>query len=456
MGTTAASIGCVGSAFMAKTRLYEGKDNEALLSMPIPTWMLLFTRALSLYLFTALFTSIAFIPACVRYFTLFGVTFPSIVCCIVITLALPLGVLAIAGLVGWLIALLTARSSRKNLLTTVFLLAFLLVYSLLYSRVQDLLNYAATHGAEVGEMLKNGLYPFWKLGVGATGDFVATLIFVLLILGVFAIVYATLGATYLYILTERRTGKRVKYKEKQSRTRSPFWALLGKEGMRYLKNPMLTFNCCIGSVLCFVAVGYALFDTQLRELILQAPIAKLDVTMIVFVIMLFVASSNMITASSISLEGENLWVLRAMPVSSAHILAVKIAFHTLVTAVPAVIAFSALGVMFSLPAWQIALCVITLALASFLFATVGLVINLKFPNLKWTNEVVVVKQSISSLIAMFGGWGISALVLGGYFWFGSAIGVWYFPVILGVFALASAALIVWTKTRGVEIFETLS
>jgi ABC-2 type transport system permease protein len=269
-------------------------------------------------------------------------------------------------------------------------------------------------------------------------------------------VYALLNATFLYVVTERKSGKRVKYREKGSKSSSVVWALVKKEAARYTTNPMILFNCGLGPILCLLFTVFLFFDSSIVTGILAAPITKLDVAMIATTVMLFIVSSTMITASCISLEGENLWLLRSMPIATKTIFWAKVAWHVLYASLPSIATLVIFFVMVKVPVVYALPSVLTVFTSAILFALMGLVINLKLPNLKWTNEIVVVKQSISPLIAMFGGWGISALVLGGYFWFGSAIGVWYFPVILGVFALASAALIVWTKTRGVEIFETLS
>ena len=455
MGTTAAAIGCVGTAFAAKNRLYEAKDNELLLAMPIPPWMILCTRVLSLYLFTLLFTSVAFVPACVRYFIVAGISFGSAVCCFIITLVLPLGVLALACLLGWVIALLTARSTKKNLLTTVLLLAFLIGYSMLSSRLQTLLNYAAENGVQIGAHIQTTLYPFWQMGLGATGNWLETLIFTAIFATAFALVYVLLNTTFLYIITERKTGKRIKYREKQSKTSPIIWSLIKKETARYTTNPMILFNCGLGSILCLLFIVFIIFDPSIVADISAAPVSKLDVAMIATTIMLFIVSSTMITASCVSLEGDNLWLLRSMPISTETIFLAKAGFHVLYAALPAALTLSVFFAMVQMPFVHALLSVLTTLAASVLFAVMGLAINLKLPKLKWTSEVVVVKQSVAPLIAMFGGWGICALCLGGNFLFGQSIGIWYFIVMTAVLALASVGVCLWLKKRGKEIFETL-
>ena len=72
-GITAFGIGAIASAFVAKSKLFEAKDNDLLLSMPLPAWAVLFTRMLSLYLLTLLFTALTWIPSVVQYFVVVGI-----------------------------------------------------------------------------------------------------------------------------------------------------------------------------------------------------------------------------------------------------------------------------------------------------------------------------------------------------------------------------------------------
>ena len=99
---------------------------------------------------------------------------------------------------------------------------------------------------------------------------------------------------------------------------------------------------------------------------------------------------------------------------------------------------------------------ITVVIFAVLIAMMGLVLNLKAPNLTWTNEVVPIKQSMSVMLTMFGGMG---LVLG--------LGVGYYVLmdtmdasifLIGVDVVLTAACVVslhWLKYKGSKIFASL-
>ena len=50
----------------------------------------------------------------------------------------------------------------------------------------------------------------------------------------------------------------------------------------------------------------------------------------------------------------------------------------------------------------------------FLSAVIGLLVNLKYPKLNASNDTEVVKQSMSSMISVFIGWGIFLLSIIGF------------------------------------------
>ena len=81
----------------------------------------------------------------------------------------------------------------------------------------------------------------------------------------------------------------------------------------------------------------------------------------------------------------------------------------------------------SAPPLPLALLLIALPQAFvWLSAAFGLTMDLKRPNLVWTNEITVIKQRLTVLLAMLGGWVYAALVGVLYYPFGIDMGAaWY-------------------------------
>lgn len=456
IGTMAFSTSTILIALAAKNTLYEAKDNELLLSMPIKPSVILFVRMLGLYLLALLIVALTFTPCVVYYFTAIGFSWSVLFCSLIILFIIPLGAMAVAALIGWAIAFITAKIPAKNAMSVLLIVAFLVGYSVLISEMNNLLGYILMNGAAVAETFQKALYPLWQMGLAAMGNWLSLLAFSSIFITAFALVYVLLSATFLSIITQKRTSKKAKYVKREGKTRSAFTAILSKEGKRFIKNPMILFNAGLGSIIALVFAVYALVSPELCAQIANAPIDKGVVATIVTVIFAFIATTNVVTGSSVSLEGDNLWILRAMPVSSQEIFKAKIAFHFAYTALPCSVALIIVCALLAIPFLTVVFAVLTILAVSILCALVGLAINLKFPNLKWTNEIVAVKQSISVLVSMFVGWAIAALFLGGHFLFGQYMyAEGYFAVALAVFVAMAAALWQWLKTGGVKIFENL-
>ena len=106
---------------MAQAQLYEAHDNEMLLSLPIPPRTILFSRMLSMYLFSLLYAAVFYIPAfavCAMYMP---VTFPGVVCFVLSMLFGQLVPLALSCLLGRFFAFLKRRFQKAQILTAVLL-----------------------------------------------------------------------------------------------------------------------------------------------------------------------------------------------------------------------------------------------------------------------------------------------------------------------------------------------
>ncbi len=452
-GLTAFGIGAIGSVFFVKAKLFEAKDNDLLLSMPIPAWAVIFTRMLSLYAFAFAFTALAWFPAVVEYSIVAGVQPLALVFSLVVALVLPLGELAVCCLLGWLIALVTAKARAKNILTLAFFAVFMVAYFIIVGKINEYLTFIITNGEAVGNTLKK-IYPFYLLGKSATGEGIATLIFSLIFTALFALVYLLLSKTFLTVAIFKSGERGAKGEIKSVKGRTPFTALFIRECKRLFSNPMIYLNCALGSVFLLVLPVLALFNLDFLDTL--TGFVGGDLSLLLCVIVCGVSAMNCITASSVSLEGESLWIVRSMPVCASTVLTAKLALHFLVTAIPAVLCASVLGIVLSVNIGWIVLEIVSALIFTALCAELGLVFNLKLPNLHWTSEISAVKQGMSPLLSMLANIGVTAFSVILYIALGKYMPpIAYLLCVLGVFSVACAGLGIWLKKRGTLVFESL-
>ena len=130
--------------------------------------------------------------------------------------------------------------------------------------------------------------------------------------------------------------------------------------------------------------------------------------------------------------------------------------HLLLTGIPAIIC-SICAIIALKPTILGAITIIAMPLVFILFfSMLGLVLNLKYPNLKWTNEITPIKQSMSVFVSMFGGWIYSIIIFAIYFPLSGRIsGELYLIGAAAFTGLLCLALDSWLKKKGTKIFAEL-
>lgn len=458
MGLLATLLGVIGSAFMAYSGLYEAKDNELLLSMPIPPAKLLFVRILWLYITCLLFELLVLVPTGIVYIMNDGRTVTWVIAYAVMALLLPLFALSLSCILGLVIAFFATKIKNKSLITVVFTLVFLGLYFYGYSQISNFLTLLITNAQAVADTIKGILYPVYLLGLASAGDFVALIAVAGMVFGCFAIMYLVLSKSFVRLLTTKRGAAKKVYIRKDMKQGTVSGALFRKEVKRFLGCPVYLLNGGLGVVFLMVAIGALLIKWNwLKEMMDRMfPGMESMLSLIVCLAICLLTSMDCVSAPSISLEGKNIWVLQSLPVKSRDVFIAKIKLHLLVNAVPAMICFTVTcvflqqGIILSiLEAFFIIGFILLCALA-------GLVLNLLSPNLTWTNESIPVKQGASVVISLFGSWGVLIGITVLYILLGSFIGAeWFLVICFTVMMLCDGGLWYFLCTKGKRIFHSL-
>ncbi|MGN1003072.1 MAG: hypothetical protein ACI4PC_09920 [Oscillospiraceae bacterium] len=458
MGLIAVVLGVFGSVFNTYSSLYRAKDNDLLLSMPIPSSRVLLIRLSGVYAIGLLYELIVMIPTLIVFFMDGTPSALGVVFSLLIPLVLSLFVLTLSCVLGWVVALVAGRLKNKNIVTVILSLAFLAAYYYVYMRAYSLLQSILANPDGVSSTVRSVLYPFYHMGLAAEGHPVSMLIFTGILAALFALVYLLLQRSFLRLATANRGAVRTKYREKAARAGSIGGALLRKELRRFLGSPTYMLNCGLGIVFMLIAAAALLIKQAAVADFVQAVFVGYEdaIPLLACAALGMLASMNDITAPSVSLEGKSLWLVQSFPVSGWQALKAKITLHLLLTFVPLLLLTVCLEVVLRpAPVFALLIPVVTLLFA-LLMALLGLSLGLKMPNLNWTNEAVPVKQSMAVTLALFGGW-VLVLALGGLY---VLLSRFLSPLVylLGVavlLAAGSAALLFWLRGRGGRIFETL-
>ena len=217
-------------------------------------------------------------------------------------------------------------------------------------------------------------------------------------------------------------------------------------------------NCGLGIVLMIIgAVALIIKTGDVRSVIGEMFTGYTQVILLsATAAVCMITSMCIITAPSVSLEGKSLWILQVLPVTAYQALKAKLKLHLRLTLPSAIILTAAVEFVLK-PDLKFGLLMpVTVVMFVLFMALVGLCCNLMTPNLTWTNEIVPIKQGMSVMITLFGGWAAVAVFGLLYFAVRKLISPFAFLVIAtGALAISSVALIHWMKTKGAEIFEKL-
>lgn len=403
MALSAVCLGVVGSVFSTKSQLFEAKDNEMLLAMPIPPKWILLSRMVVLYVQALAMVVVVMAPTAVIWQINIGMTALGWLFLVLSVLLLPLVSLVLSCLLGWAVALITARMAKKNIATVVLSLVFLAVYIYGYSQINTLLQKLIANSEVVAEKVQTTLYPFYQMGLGCLGSATGFGLFALCTIVIFGLIYWLLSRSFATIVTTNRGSKKIRYRERTLKVSSADGALLRRELVRLWSIPSYLLNGCMGSLMMIIGAVYLLVKQETVMAVADAlPELRILGVALGSVLIAALVSFDYLTCSAVSLDGKTLWLAQSLPVKPWQVLRAKLRMNHLITMPPAVLGCIVIT-------WTIrpgivgTLLLFGLALSYCLFhGLLGLFLNIKMPRLDWESEAYAIKNSGSVMAAGFG------------------------------------------------------
>lgn len=443
--------------YKANGILFSFRDYDLQMSLPIKSSTIVASRILILYEMNLGFTLLVMLPAAAIYAWMTSPSFFFYLFFFFSLLAIPLIPIIFATILGVLISLIASRFRHASAVAV--LLSFLLVFSALFlsfqmdSNITDWGNLSASLITSV-----NRIYPLTELFTQAVCEekFISLLLFLGISILCFLLFCFIVGKNYKKINTFITAQKsHSSYQMSSLKTASPFWALYKKEGKRFLSSPLYVTNTAIGAVLLIIVTIALLVmgPSYLKDLFPEDILSLLD--KIIPAIICFTLGMSCSSASSISLEGKQLWIARSLPVPAHSILASKAAVNLSFLIPSAIINSVLLAFLFPDNLLYIFIVFIFSFFYSFFVSFLGLLLNLKFPNFNWTSEVTVIKQSVPVFLSILISTLFAILSTGSLFLLSSIPSSAVLAIESGLFLSADLLLWNYLKKRGSERFLSL-
>ena len=404
--------------------LFNCKDDNLLFSLPIKKSTVLFVRVLKFYAFEVLYNALFLIPAIVVYIRYVQVDMTFYISSIIAILVLPIIPIVISCIIGAFISAVSSKFKLKNFAQIVLTTILLLAIMYLSFNLQVVVNNLAENATSINDLITKLYYPAGAY-INLITEFNVSdlLIFIGINLGIFLITILLLGAIYFKINSSVKAVKKVsKNTEYKIKVRKPILALMHKEFKRFTSSPVFIINAGFGLVLFIViCVGINLRIEKVieslanQEIMITAEQIYLYIPVILFGLICFTSFMTSITSSMISLEGKTFNILKSLPIKPFRIIFSKVLTAAVIMIPCILIGNLILFIKFSFNTAEILLITIASFVLPLISATLGILVNLKYPKMDAENDTEVVKQSMSSMVAVFSGLFISGLSIYGLY-----------------------------------------
>ncbi len=398
----------VGTIFTTQSLIFNSKDNDLLISMPIPPRLILLSRITTLAIMNYIFALMIFLPATIAWVMVNGFGLGVLVY-LALFIFVPLASMTLTLILGWIIALISSRMKNKSLVTTILSVAAFLVYFLLCFNLGDYITVIEENPSLVSSFISDYLGLFVLMGKAVANlDIIALLITIAVCVLPFAVVIFILSKSFLKIVTDKKSAKKAVYRKKEMKAGTISSALIKKEFQRFFTSATYFLNSFMGIIfMILIAAAIILNLNGIKEFISEIStglgfLLPIENIMAFFgiAIIIVISAFNIPTSVCISLEGKTLWILQSMPLKAKDVLLAKMRAAVIATSIPNLIFAIIISILFGLDILSIT-AIIIVAIAMPIFSSCfGIIINMLMPRFDWVNETLCVKQSGSTIISL--------------------------------------------------------
>lgn len=398
----------VGTIFTTQSLIFNSKDNDLLISMPIPPRLILLSRITTLAIMNYIFALMIFLPATIAWVMVNGFGLGVLVY-LALFIFVPLASMTLTLILGWIIALISSRMKNKSLVTTILSVAAFLVYFLLCFNLGDYITVIEENPSLVSSFISEYLGLFVLMGKAVANlDIIALLITIAVCVLPFAVVIFILSKSFLKIVTDKKSAKKAVYRKKEMKAGTISSALIKKEFQRFFTSATYFLNSFMGIIfMILIAAAIILNVNGIKEFISEIStglgfLLPIENIMAFFgiAIIIVISAFNIPTSVCISLEGKTLWILQSMPLKAKDVLLAKMRAAVIATSIPNLIFAIIISILFGLDILSIT-AIIIVAIAMPIFSSCfGIIINMLMPRFDWVNETLCVKQSGSTIISL--------------------------------------------------------
>ncbi len=448
----------IGSIFMTENQMFQAKDNERLAAMPIKPWDILVSRMVSILLFNTALGLLVGIPAGIVYVYFRGFDFIKFIYYIVALIVVPLLALSVGMLAGWLLSLITSKVKNTKLIRLAIAVVAMMLYFYFVMSDGGWVNNLAENSKANAEGIQKYILPAYSVAMAIhKKSFIHFLLMILWHVVPFLVVSTLVSRNFLKTITSGGGQRKFNYKSTGVHVRSLRNSFGRMELNRFLSSVTYIMNGAMGLLLMILMAFFSFSkDGSLSQIaqvlkMMGAP-SQGVLPFAICAAILGIMSLVIISAATISLEANTLWMIKSLPIRGKDIILSKSYPHILISLPFVIVTTVILQSRFEMSILERILIVLIPITATIFNAIMGVRLNIKFPKFNWTNEAQAVKQGLSIILAML----LNALPVilfsigFGFFVFYKRIvtGSVYLIIMEVVYLLLTAWMYLWACKKG--------
>jgi len=415
----------IGSYYMAS-------DIPTYLQLPLRPWEISTSRFFMVLLYEYLTMLIFLAPLLIGYGMAAGPGIGFYVTAVPVFLFLPILPLTVASIIVICLMSFAKRAINKDRFTMIASLLGLLIGIGFNFGFQTLIG-SMEQGEALQEMLMTGqldlaqkiarYFPGIANATKALADTNVLQLLIFIAVAAIAFVLFILVANALYFRGVLGLSQQVSRRDFNAEkaggfvSRSPLGTYLSKELKLIFRTPIFFMNLVLIDILLpvfmlvpiFISLGADEFMAIKDQLMSSAPEGILLTGS--FIIFLFISAMNGITATSISREGKQLYMMKYLPLSYREQLNAKMLSGMVVSLTGMSLMIILLTVLLELSLPLAFLMLLAGVNAVTMTRITGMFIDASKPKLKWDNEVKAVKQNTNLVLNMLAGIAMAAVAV---------------------------------------------
>lgn len=411
MGSLTFIICVLLNSLTTYSMLYIAKDNEFLLSLPLPPGKILLSRMIVVYVEGIVFQSMVMIPSIIIY-SISDFSIGKLITIIISNIALSLIIMCCVCIVGFLLSKIMLYLKNQKILTVIITLCFLGAIYYCQFRLNYFLQRISENIEVISFYIRNKMIILYWMGMAFDGNILYSFILLIFSVGLFSLTYYIMSKNFIKTLTYRKGVKKSNRKQLIIRVNSIRKTLLAKELKKFLSSTPYMLNQGLGiGILIVLSVASVIFGDNIYDSLNNVPesLKIINISHIIPFGIPVILSMNSFSSCSISLEGKTFYLLRSLPIDISEIIRAKINFHIIMNSIPGVISVFCICIMLKFSIIEIISLIIFIISFVIFNAISGFLSNLKRPMLEWTNETIPLKQSTAVAVTIFSGYGLSLL-----------------------------------------------